>query len=96
MNDWLADPDAPPNWLDQLDINIWPTVFVPISIRYETNRAEVFYGTLAARLAEIHGKTLNVDPASSYRDEVIEYLDLFHECERCCLVVIDGLDEAAG
>ena len=36
------------------------------------------------------------DPASFYRDKAIQYLDLFHERNRHCLVVIDGLDEAVG
>lgn len=86
-------------WLNQLNIEVWPVVFVPISIRYETNRAAIFYQALAARLADVLGEALPptlADPASFYRDKVIEYLDLFHGSDRRCLLVIDGLDEAAG
>ena len=86
-------------WLNQVNGEAWPVAFVPISIRYETNRAATFYQALAARLAEILVEDLPstpADPASFYRDKIIEYLDLFHEKRRRCLLVIDGLDEAAG
>jgi hypothetical protein len=86
-------------WLSQLDPDAWSVAFVPISIRYETNRAAIFYQALAARLTAILEETLPAtpaDPALFYRDKVIEYLDLFHEKGRRCLLVIDGLDEAAG
>ena len=36
----------------------WDLVFVPISIRFETHRPDIFYEALAARLAEILGKEL--------------------------------------
>jgi hypothetical protein len=87
------------HWLSEVDRESWPVAFVPISIRYGTNRAAAFYQALAAHLAETLGKKLlsaPADPASFYRDKVIEYLDLFSDVDRRCLVVIDGLDEAAG
>lgn len=86
-------------WLNQLDTQAWPVVFVPVSIRYGTNRAAIFYQALAARLADLLGEMLQTapaDPAEFYRDKVVEYLDLFHDSDRRCLIVMDGLDEAAG
>jgi len=115
LNRWLRDPSASANllitapagrgktallvrWLSEMEL-AYPVVFVPISIRYETNRAEVFYSAVAVGLAGILEQTLRTpaaDPASFYRDKVVEYLDLFWEKHQPCLLVIDGLDEAAG
>lgn len=54
-------------WLDQADTHAWPIAFVPISIRYETNRAGTFYQALAARLADILGDAVEppagIDPS---------------------------------
>jgi len=85
-------------WASQAD-PAWPLAFVPISIRYETNRADVFYQALAAHLASLLGESLPPtpsDPASFYKEKVIEYFDKFEQSDRRCLVVIDGLDEASG
>jgi len=115
LNAWLADPKAPRNmlvsapagrgksallvrWLKQLG-DEWPVCFIPISVRYATNQAAVFYPALAARLASILGETLPQtpsDPGIFYQEKVIEYLDQFNQPGRRCLIVIDGLDEAAG
>ena len=115
LNRWLRDPSAPPNllltasagrgktallvrWLSEME-PAYPVVFVPISIRYETNRPEVFYNAVAAGLARVLEEELQTpaaDPASFFRDKLVEYLDLFWEKQRPCLLVIDGLDEAAG
>jgi len=84
-------------WVQQLGEE-WPICFVPISIRYETNRAAVFYQALAARLASLLGETLPqtlTDPDSFYKEKATEYLEQFTG-ERRCLLVVDGLDEAAG
>lgn len=114
LNEWLADPDAPRNllvtapagrgktallirWVDQLGEE-WPVCFVPISIRYETNRAAVFYQALAMRLASLLGETLPqtmTDPVNFYKEKATEYLEQFTG-NRKCLLVVDGLDEAAG
>jgi NACHT domain len=88
-------------WISEMEPTYppYPVVFVPISIRYETNRAEVFYSAVAAGLAGILEQTLPTpaaDPASFFRDKVVEYLDLFWEKHQPCLLVIDGLDEATG
>ncbi|WP_299725879.1 hypothetical protein [uncultured Tateyamaria sp.] len=115
MNAWFADPAAPPNllitadagrgktallvrWLEQLDTEVHK-IFLPISIRYETNRPAFFYQALAARLADIAGETLTTsatDAGAHYRERVIEYCDLLESRNVKCLLVIDGLDEANG
>jgi hypothetical protein len=73
-----------------------PICFVPISIRYQTNTEAVFYQALAARLADILGETLpQAANREAFKDKAIEYLGKFGDGRRC-LIVIDGLDEAAG
>jgi hypothetical protein len=87
------------HWLQRIDAAAWPVAFVPISIRFETNRPEIFYQALAARLAEILGEPLEKavgDAAAVYKDKVIEQLDSFAKAGKRCLLAIDGLDEATG
>ena len=87
------------HWIAKLDRQAWAVVFVPISIRYETNRPDVFFGAFAAALAGVRGVRLAVpagDPAQFYRDTVVELLDAWPDDAPACLVVIDGLDEATG
>jgi hypothetical protein len=45
-------------WLQRIDAAAWPVAFVPISIRFETNRPDIFYQALAARLADVLGENL--------------------------------------
>lgn len=85
-------------WIEQLHTD-WSLVFIPVSIRAETNQALTFYQAFAARLAEILGEALpepRADPAAYYKDKVIDYLDRIGKGSKNCLVVIDGLDEARG
>jgi hypothetical protein len=87
------------HWLQGIDAVAWPVAFVPISIRFETNRADIFYQALAARLADILGKPLEEarsDAAAVYKDKIIEQLDAFAQSGKRCLLAIDGLDEATG
>ena len=77
----------------------WPVVFVPISIRYDTNRAQVFYQAVATALAALVDETPaapSSDPAAFYKEKMISLLDRFDGPEHRCLLVIDGLDEATG
>jgi hypothetical protein len=86
-------------WLQSVDTAAWPVALVPISIRFETNRPEIFYQALAARLAEVLGEKLEEargDAAAVYKDKVIEQLDAFIGSGKRCLLVIDGVDEATG
>lgn len=86
-------------WIRQLPKE-FQIVFVPISIRANTNLPDVFYSALASRLAEIVGEFVpespRADPAPYYREKVIELFDRVIESGIPTLVVIDGLDEAAG
>jgi len=72
-------------------------VFFPISLRFNTNAENVVFVGLAARLAHVYGETLG-----DARD-VLQFRGLFSEYLRRrppdglpVLVVVDGLDEAAG
>jgi hypothetical protein len=74
-------------------------VYVPISIRFDTNSPRVFYEALATRLGAILGKPPKappVDPVTFFKERVREYLREFSNPAKPCLIVIDGLDEAAG
>ncbi|ADJ29249.1 hypothetical protein [Nitrosococcus watsonii] len=73
--------------------------FFPVSIRFGTNLARVVFTTLAARLAKFHGKPLpaKADPKSEdWQGLVADYLAQPLPGERRLLVILDGLDEAAG
>ncbi len=77
----------------------WDLVFVPISIRFRTNRPEVFFEAIAARVAEITGDDLpppGGDPASHYEDQCRLLLEHAIEREQRILLVVDGLDESLG
>lgn len=72
-------------------------VFFPISIRFSTNRENVVFSALAARLACIYGETLTLAiDAQQYRGVVSDYLQRTPPGGKRLLVVLDGLDEAAG
>jgi hypothetical protein len=87
------------HWIAQAGMAGWAVVFVPISIRYGTNRPDFFFGALANALADVRVEPLPLpagDAAQFYRDKVTEWLDDWPAERRRCLIVIDGLDEAIG
>jgi hypothetical protein len=77
----------------------WQVVFVPISMRFGTNRPEVFYEALAARLAEIvghHLETPRTEPAAYFEDQCRILLGQIVAGSLRVLLIIDGIDEALG
>lgn len=71
-------------------------VFMPISIRFGTNREEVTFACLAMRLAHLYGKEI---PNAYFRPHewrglVAEYLHDPLPDGRQLLLILDGLDEA--
>jgi hypothetical protein len=77
--------------------NGWQLAFMPISIRVETNRPEIFYEGLARRLAEIAGEALPseaIRDAGGFRYGVRDLLDRMADSDRRVIIIIDGLDEA--
>jgi hypothetical protein len=73
-------------------------VFVPVSIRFRTNLAGVFFPALAARLARAHGDDVSADmnlSAEGWRGMVADYLREPLPDGRTLIIVLDGLDEAA-
>jgi hypothetical protein len=77
----------------------WSVAFVPISIRFNTNRPEIFLEAIAARLAEILGRELKAaqsDPVAFYEDQCRLLLSEAVERQLPLLLVIDGADEALG
>jgi hypothetical protein len=75
----------------------WSLVFVPISMRFNTNRPEVFYEAIAARIAEVLGERIKapyIDPAAYYEDQCRVQLSSAIKQQKRILLLIDGLDEA--
>lgn len=117
LDAWLADTAAPPRmlvsgamasgksallvrWASQVTSH--QVLFLPISIRFNTNAPGIFFEALAANLAAMAGTRLAApagDPERFYRDAAIGLLRDFRPAQgdgRPCLLIIDGLDEAAG
>jgi hypothetical protein len=89
---WLAHRAAEPMAGHHL-------IFLPISIRFGTNRAELFHHALAAALAVLFGEDLKppvADPIEHYKGFATDWLRRTGELDRPLLLVVDGLDEAAG
>jgi len=90
-------------WIERLErtgrlgADSWKLVFVPISIRFGTNRQEVFYQALAERLAAVARQRLETpatDKAAYYADKVRDLLSVLADTAPRVLLVVDGLDEA--
>ena len=116
LDRWLDDPAAPPRLLlhapggrgkSALVVH-WllaaaprcQLIFLPVSVRNETNRPHLFYEALAKRLAELLVVDLNApivdDPVGHYRGLATDLLRRLGGGAKPVLLVIDGLDEAAG
>lgn len=75
----------------------WKVVFVPISIRFETHRAEVYYELLASQLASIAGQILvspAFDPEGFFLGISTSLIRELAEKGQRVVIVIDGVDEA--
>jgi len=86
------------HWIAQLQVREdADVVFFPISIRFSTNRENVVFAALYARLAHLHGETATraID-AREYRGVFDDYVRRPLPDGRRLLIVLDGLDEAAG
>lgn len=72
-------------------------VYFPISIRFNTNLETVVFASLAARMAHVYGeKVTQATDAQQYRGVFSDYLRRTPPNGGRVLVVLDGLDEAAG
>lgn len=75
----------------------WHVVFFPISIRFNTNLESVVFAGLAARLAHIFGEPIGpINDVQQYRGLFSEFLRRAPPGGGQLLIVLDGLDEAAG
>jgi hypothetical protein len=78
----------------------YSVIFIPISIRKRTNRPETIFQALAAHIALAVGQNLPstpINPAPFYHDKVREYLEEYgYNQDKPLLIILDGLDEAAG
>jgi len=77
----------------------WQLVFVPISIRFETHRPDIFYEAIASRFAEILGQELPPTPTDKglyYADHCRTLASTAVAEGRRILIVLDGIDEALG
>ncbi|MCA9999019.1 MAG: hypothetical protein KDE56_24820, partial [Anaerolineales bacterium] len=74
-------------------------VFMPISIRFNTNQETDTFSLLATRLAHLYGKEIPPKwsnfPAVAWRRLVAEYLQEPLPNGKHLLLIMDGLDEAA-
>lgn len=88
------------HWITRLmadEVHAPHIVYFPISIRFSTNLETVVYASLAARMAHVHGeKVTQAFDAQQYRGVFADYVRRAPPDGRPVLVVIDGLDEAAG
>lgn len=72
-------------------------IFFPISIRFETHLESVTFSALAARAAYLFNeKVAETEDVGQYRGLFADFLQRPHPDRRPILVVLDGLDEAAG
>jgi hypothetical protein len=72
-------------------------IFFPISIRFETNLESVAFSALAARAGSLFNeKIAQTSDVSQYRGLFADFLRRPHPDGKPILVVLDGLDEAAG
>ena len=86
------------NWLNTVSVD-WNVVFMPISIRFETNSPIIFFESIACQLANILDIDLQSPEYSAvdyFREKAIELLDTIQSQSIKVLIVIDGLDEATG
>ena len=71
-------------------------IFVPISLRYETSTAADVFSALASRLRRAHGESAPLPPDVNWQQAAVDALSRDAPDGSTLLVVIDGLDEAAG
>jgi hypothetical protein len=86
------------NWMQSVP-GSWNIVFVPISIRFQTNHATTFYEAMThqlARIADEKAGTSQHDAAEFYKDRCLELLFTISQRRIQTLVIVDGLDEASG
>ncbi len=113
LNNWVYDPQnhsklllvAPAgkgksallvHWLRQLPQDI-ATVFVPVSLRFQTAQPTIFLPALASRLARLHGQQLPLSTfgdVNACRSVATDLMRRGLPNGRPLVVVIDGLDEA--
>lgn len=87
-------------WSQQLtQVDNLAVVFMPISLRFNTNREDNTFVLLATRLAHFYGKQIPTSYANQspqmWRGLVAEYLREPLPDGRQLLLILDGLDEAA-
>ena len=74
-------------------------IFIPISIRFQTNSQTAVFATLAARLSELHGEPLSGysvhSSAETYHLLCSSLLERPLPDGKQLLIILDGLDEAS-
>ena len=88
------------NWYALLvERGLAQTAFVPVSLRFQTNRPEVFLLALAARLARAYKdeslRYYSFSSADQWREVCLELLKRPLPDDQPLVVILDGLDEAA-
>lgn len=85
-------------WTEHLESDAtWAIVFVPISLRFSTDRPTVFYALLATQLARLLQVKLappSADLDTYYQGISAALLSQAMKASQHVLIVVDGLDEA--
>jgi hypothetical protein len=87
------------HWVEALreDSAGYALLYFPISARWQTNSESAVFTSLAYRLAHLFGEPApRTEDVGELRDVTRHYLNRAAEDSRRLLLVIDGLDEAAG
>ena len=83
----------------EADDDRWHAIFVPVSIRFRTNRPEDYHLLLAKALANLVKPEGGLgqpayDPSGFYADRANEYFEYISGSRKRVLIVLDGLDES--
>ena len=73
-------------------------VFMPISVRFRTNSANVVFAAITIYLANLHGEKITATPdtpSGVWQEMMTNYLARPLPEERQLLLILDGIDEAA-
>ena len=86
------------NWVESLLAGSdWSVVFVPVSLRFGTDRAREALGIWADQLASFHGTSLGTEPLEIdwLRSKLADSLQRDPKAGGKVVIVLDGVDEAS-
>ena len=86
------------HWVDSLAMRNSPfaVIYHPISARWSTNSRSAVFQSLAFQLATVFGEPTPETEIEQLRETILSYVDRANRDGKPLLIVLDGLDEAAG